>query len=208
MPSTLPDFLHGTRFTPFVAVVSGPSGVGKTVICDQLLEHDPDLVRSVSATTRARRDGEIDGDHYFFHDEASFREMVAADGFLEWAEVHGRLYGTPRTAVQEILTRGKLPLLNVDVQGGRSVKQLLPDAVLVFLAPPSMDVLRSRLQKRGTETPEVIAARLANASRELDEWVHYDYLVINDDLTAAVAEVRGILAAERLRVARRTRISR
>lgn len=188
---------------PMIVVVSGPSGVGKTVICRALLDHDPSLILSVSATTRPPRADETDGVNYHFWSRDRFREAADGGFFLEWAEVHGELYGTPRDAVEAELARGRSPLLDVDVQGGRSVKRLVPGAVLILLVPPSLDALESRLRSRGTDTDAVIRRRLEGARRELDQWEAYDYVVMNDRLEDAVAQTRGILGAERSRVNRR-----
>jgi guanylate kinase len=185
-----------------VLVVSGPSGVGKTVLCDRLVQSDPSLAHSVSATTRPARQDEIDGRDYTFWSEERFRREVAAGHFLEWAQVHGCLYGTPREAIEDHLAHGRSPVLNVDVQGGRSVKRLMPEAVLVFLFPPTIEALRDRLEKRGTDSAETIAVRLANAIEELRAWVDYDYAVVNDDLETALGRVRVVLEAERARVPR------
>jgi guanylate kinase len=186
-----------------VVVISGPSGVGKTVICRDLIDADPSLVLSVSATTRAPRADEIDGVNYAFWDRDRFREAVDKGYFLEWAEVHGELYGTPREAVEAELARGRSPLLDVDVQGGRSVKRIVPEAVLILLAPPSLEALESRLRGRGTDSDAVIRRRLEAARMELDQWGAYDYVVVNDRLDEALARIRGILGAERARVSRR-----
>jgi guanylate kinase len=186
-----------------VVVISGPSGVGKTVICRSLLDDDPSLVLSVSATTRAPRADETDGVNYHFWTRERFQDAVDKGFFLEWAEVHGELYGTPREAVETEMRDGRSPLLDVDVQGGRSVKGILPDAVLVLLAPPSLEALESRLRGRGTDSDAVIRRRLEAARMELDQWEAYDYVVVNDRLDEAVACVKGILGAERSRVRRR-----
>ena len=188
---------------PMIVVISGPSGVGKTVICRGLIDADPSLVLSVSATTRAPRADEIDGVNYAFWDRDRFREAVDKGYFLEWAEVHGELYGTPREAVEAELARGRSPLLDVDVQGGRSVKRIVPEAVLILLAPPSLEALESRLRGRGTDSDAVIRRRLEAARMELDQWGAYDYVVVNDRLDEALARIRGILGAERARVSRR-----
>jgi guanylate kinase len=159
---------------PLIVVVSGPSGVGKTVICRALLDGDPSLVLSVSATTRPPRADETDGVNYHFWSRSRFREAVEGGFFLEWAEVHGELYGTPREAVERELAGGRSPLLDVDVQGGRSVKRLVPGAVLILLVPPSLEALESRLRGRGTDSDTVIRRRLEAARRELDQWEAYD----------------------------------
>ena len=188
---------------PFLVVLSGPSGVGKTVLCRLLLEQDPTLTLSISATTRPPRGHEKDGVDYYFWSEPQFRDAKERGHFLESAVVHGNLYGTPRAPLEAELKRGQYPLLDVDVQGGRSVKALVPDAVLILIAPPSAAALESRLRGRRTDAEGVIQERLAAASRELAEWERYDYLVINDVLEAAVTQVASIIGAERLRVIRR-----
>jgi guanylate kinase len=188
---------------PLILVVSGPSGVGKTVLCDRLVDGNPLLVHSVSATTRPARSGETEGEDYFFLDEATFKARVEAGEFLEWATVHDHLYGTPQASLDAHLAAGRSPVLDVDVQGGRSVKRLRPDAVLVMVAPPSAEVLEARLRGRRTDREEDVRRRLERASRELAEWSHYDYLVVNRDLDRAVEEIRAILTAETLRIRRR-----
>lgn len=185
-----------------LVVVSGPSGVGKNSVCDGLLEVDDSLALSVSATTRPPRSTETDGVDYHFWSRERFRREADAGFFLEHAEVHGHSYGTPGKPVEEWLAAGRTPLLNLDVQGGRKVKEKIRDAVLVFLAPPSMEELERRLRGRNTEREEVIAERLRNAREELRHWIHYDYQVVNDDLARAVEEVRAILRAERARTSR------
>ena len=188
-----------------VVVISGPSGVGKTVICGRLVEGDSRLVPSISATTRARRGKEKDGEDYLFWSEERFRSEIDSKTFLEWAQVHGFLYGTPRTPIESFLEQGRSPILDVDVQGGRSVKKLIPQAVLIFVAPPSMEILEKRLRGRESDDDEVLKRRLANATTELAQWRHYDYVVINDDLDQAVIEARSVITAERARVVRRMR---
>jgi guanylate kinase len=199
---TDPPFVHPATPPAFLLVVSGPSGVGKSVLCQRLVQADDRLVHSVSATTRGARPGETDGTDYFFLDEPTFRKGVSDGDFLEWAEVYGHLYGTPRAPVKEHIAAGRTPVLNVDVQGGRSVKALLPDAVLVFLAPPSLEELEERLRGRRTDSEERIRGRLAEAREEMARVRDYDYLVVNDDLEATVATVRAMISAERHRVSR------
>lgn len=193
----------GSLPTPFLTVLSGPSGVGKSVLCRRLLERDPSLVLSVSATTRPPRGDERDGVDYFFWSESQFREAAERGHFLEWALVHGNLYGTPRAVLEQDMARGRYPLLDVDVQGGRSVKALVPDAVLILVAPPSAAALEERLRGRKTDGEAEIRERLAIASGELAQWTHYDYVVVNDTLDRAVTELAAIIGAERLRVSRR-----
>jgi len=196
--------LHDPRsdVPPLVVVLSGPSGVGKTALAKRLLASDAALERSVSATTRPPRAGEIDGNDYFFWPEDRFTEGVAGGLFLEWAKVHGHRYGTLKATIENRLAGGKSPVLNIDVQGGRSVKLLRPDAVLIFILPPSYEVLERRLRGRGTDPDPVIARRLRNAKGEIEHWIDYDYLVVNDTLDEAVGRVRAILTAERSRVVR------
>ena len=196
------SFLGIPPSPPFVIVISGPSGVGKSVLCEGLLAGDPSLTRSVSATTRPPRGEEVDGVDYSFWTEAQFDEGVREGRFLEWAEVHGHRYGTPRARIEELLAVGKCPILNVDVQGGESVKRLMPESVLVLVAPPSMTVLEERLRRRAVDGEAEMRVRLANASRELAEWRHYDFVVVNDLLADAVRDVAAMIRAERGRVAR------
>jgi len=176
----------------FALVVSGPSGCGKSTICRRLLE-DPRVTFSVSATTRARRPGEVDGRDYIFVDKPRFQELVREGAFLEWAEVHGNLYGTLRSAVQDALSRGKVVLVEIDVQGGAQLKAIdFFRGVYVFIAPPSMEALERRLVGRGTDAPDVIERRLRKAREEMLAQDRYDHVVVNDDLDRAVEAVRHI----------------
>lgn len=172
-------------------VISGPSGCGKSTIC-QLLRRDPRVEFSVSATTRPRRPGEVDGRDYVFVDEECFRRHVAGGDFVEWAEVHGNLYGTLREPMERALSKGRVFLLEVDVQGGASLKALGVPGVYVFLAPPDMETLRARLAGRGTDAPDVVEKRLRKAREELRVQDEYDHVVVNDDLEKALAEVRRL----------------
>lgn len=167
-------------------VLSGPSGVGKSTVASRLATRVPDLWVSVSATTRTPRPGETDGVHYFFVDPPRFAAMVAAGEFLEHATFAGHQYGTPRAPVDEHLARGRSVLLEIDLQGARQVRAGAPEAHLVFLAPPSWEVLVERLTGRGTEAPEVIAARLEQARVELAEADSFDEVLVNADLDAVV----------------------
>ena len=189
------------RALGFPFVVSGPSGVGKTSVYKSLLQHDG-VAFSVSATTRAKRAGEEHGREYLFYGDEEFRRMLAAGEFVEHAEVHGKLYGTPRAPLDAWIAEGKTVLLDVDVQGGVALRAAYPDGVFVFILPPSMEELRRRLEGRGSDSPEVVARRLANAPGEIAHYPHYDYAVVNDDLSRAQAELNAILTAERRRLAR------
>lgn len=178
-------------------VVSGPSGTGKGTICGQVREQLPNLGYSVSATTRGPRTGEVDGKSYFFKTVAAFEEMIATGELLEYANVYGNYYGTPKQYVLDILAQGQDVLLEIDVQGAMQVKENYPEAVLVFIAPPSLKELRARLEGRGTDAQEVIERRLQAATGELKLADKYDYIVVNDVLEAATAQVLAVLAAER-----------
>ena len=186
----------------FPLVLSGPSGAGKTSVVSHLLARAGDVVFSVSATTRPRREGEAEGREYFYYDEERFRRGVESGEFVEHASVHGRWYGTPKAPLEKALAEGKIVILDVDVQGGRSLRRACPDGVFVFVYPPSLAALEARLRGRATDLPSVIAERLANAPGEMACYVEYDYVIVNDDLARARAVMDAILAAERARVAR------
>lgn len=183
-------------------VLSGPSGVGKTTIRQQLLSRYQDIVASISATTRPRRPGETHGKDYYFYTEEQFKSGIEQGLFLEWAMVHGNYYGTPRGPIEEKMEEGVDVLLVIDIQGGVQVKELYPEALLIFLLPPSMGELQQRISDRGTETIEVLRSRLANAEHELSYAQYYDYWVINRSLDEAVAQVRSIIVGDRCRVDR------
>lgn len=191
-------------------ILSSPSGAGKTTIAKKLLaaqntRSHQKLAMSVSATTRPMRDGEADGRDYHFIDRARFEEMIAANGFLEWAEVFGNLYGSPRAEIYAGLDAGRDYLFDVDWQGAQQLSQAAgTDVVSVFLLPPSIAELEHRLRSRGTDSDEVIQGRMDRARNEISHWDGYDYVVVNDDIDACFAKVHAIFEAERLRRPRQT----
>ncbi len=178
-------------------VISAPSGAGKSTLICRLCEQDPELGFSISHTTRPPRGGERDGVEYHFVDEATFRAMAAAGAFAEWAEVHGNLYGTSFAALEEQLARGRDVILDIDVQGALQVAQRLPEAVLIFIQPPNLEELRRRLEARGSDRPEVIKRRLHNAADEMRQTDRYHYVVVNDRLERAAAELAAVVATAR-----------
>jgi len=181
-------------------ILSGPSAVGKGTVLRALLEEYNDVCYSVSATTRKPREGEVDGVHYFFMSQDEFKDSIENDEFIEWAKVHNNYYGTPRHYVQETLKSGKDVILEIDIQGARQVAESFSEGVFVFLAPPSMEELKSRIYKRGTETEDVIQTRMSNATKELEEIDRYDYLIINDEVENAVNKLKSIIIAERCKI--------
>jgi len=181
----------------FLLVVTGPSGAGKGTLVEHVIEQRSDCVFSVSATTRPMRSNEAEGREYFFLSQDEFQRREAQGWFLETAEVHGHLYGTPVAPVDAHMREGKVVVLDVDVQGGASVRRVRPDAVTVFVYPPSLDALRARLESRDTDSPEVIETRLLNAPGELAQMSHYRYVIMNDDLPRAVASLLAIHDSER-----------
>jgi guanylate kinase len=181
-------------------VLSSPSGAGKSTIARLLLELDKELDLSISVTTRARRPSEVDGVHYHFIDPERFGAMRDRGELLEWAEVHGNLYATPRKPVEDTLARGRDMLFDIDWQGTQQIAKAMPDDVArVFLLPPSMVELKARLERRAEDNDGEIARRLANARAEIEHWREYDYVIVNEDLQRTLSAVRAILAAERLR---------
>lgn len=188
-------------------VLSSPSGAGKSTLARELLAADDNLEISVSVTTRARRASEIHGRHYHFIDRADFERMREHGELLEWAEVHGNFYATPRGPVEKALAKGRDILFDIDWQGTEQLSALegvKDDLVRVFVLPPSLEELRSRLERRAEDSAEVIQRRLANAELEISKWRAYDYVIVNEDLDRSLAAVRAILTAER---ARRERMS-
>lgn len=186
-------------------VISGPSGAGKGTMVKRLLEICPGTSKAITCTTRIPRTGEVDGRDYYFKIESEFRRMIADDELLEYALVHGNMYGTPLAGVNDLRKAGIDVLLEIDVQGGMTVKSKLPDAVMIFIAPPGMCELERRLRDRGTDSDEVIETRLRNALGEMEYIPQYDYLVINDEVEAATDKLRGIILAERARVIKEKR---
>jgi guanylate kinase len=177
-------------------VVSSPSGAGKTTLCRRLMEDYPDIVFSVSYTTRPRRRGEEEGTDYHFVDEATFKKMVEKDEFAEWAVVFDHHYGTTVEAVKQALEGGRHVLFDIDYQGGRQLKaKFEKEAVMVFVLPPSLEELETRLRKRATDAPDVIERRLSKAKEELKHYPLYEYLIVNDDLARAYERLRAIYLA-------------
>ena len=183
------------RGIPFV--VAAPSGTGKTTVCLALRDRDPELVLSVSHTTRPQRSAERNGEHYHFVSETEFQRLIDADAFLEWAVYNGNRYGTSWKAIEGSLASGRDVLLEIEVQGARQVRQRLPGAKLIFLLPPSEQALVRRLKGRGTDSAEEVERRLRTAQDELKAVEEFDYAVFNDDLELCVAELQRIIAAER-----------
>ncbi|HEX9903375.1 MAG TPA: guanylate kinase [Propylenella sp.] len=182
-------------------VLSSPSGAGKSTLSRLLMEEDPGLTLSISVTTRPRRASEIGGRHYHFIDEAEFKRMRDHGELLEWAEVHGNLYGTPRAPVEKALAAGQDVLFDIDWQGTEQLSALddvKPDLVRVFVLPPSLEELKGRLERRAEDAPDTILRRLQNACIEIGKWRHYDYVIVNEDLEASLRAVRAILEAERM----------
>lgn len=181
-------------------VLSSPSGAGKTTLSKRLIAQNPDLVLSISATTRKPRPGEEHGKDYFFLEEADFLEKTKQDEFYEWAKVFDHYYGTPKAPVEEALSEGRDVVFDIDWQGARVLAEVAPqDVVRVFILPPSVKLLRERLKKRAQDTDDIIDGRMSRAKSEIEHWAEYDYVVINDDFSRALEKLTEILHAERLR---------
>ena len=181
-------------------VLSSPSGAGKTTLTRNLLEQEENVSLSISVTTRERRPSEIEGVHYFFLSKRRFESMRDSDDLLEWAEVHGNFYGTPREPVEKALARGRDVLFDIDWQGTRQLlEKMRDDVVTVFVLPPSAEELKARLERRAEDSKTIIAQRLHNALEEIAHWREYDYILVNRDLDKSFARLRAILTAERLK---------
>lgn len=185
-----------------VFIVSAPSGAGKTTLTREVLGIYPEMSLSVSCTTRSPREGETPGRDYHFVPESTFKRMLRAGDFAEWAEVHGSLYGTPRRVLERQLRGGQDVLLDIDVQGARQIRQHFVGAVSIFVLPPSLDELRRRLAGRGTDARKTIQQRWRNARHEIQEIQGYDYFIVNRNVNDAVKQLAAIIAAERLKVCR------
>lgn len=194
----------GIRRRGLMLVLSSPSGAGKSTIARNLLESDKSLELSVSVTTRPRRASEIDGVHYHFHSKREFEMLRDSDELLEWAEVHGNFYATPRAAAERAMNEGRDMLFDIDWQGAEQLREKMRgDIVSIFILPPSMRELKERLRRRAEDQSSVIEARLKNAREEIGHWMDYDYIVVNEDLNTAFTSVKAIVTAERLRRDRR-----
>ncbi len=191
---------------PFLIILSAPSGAGKTTLCRALVRHDPRVRYSVSATTRPRRGKEIDGTDYHFMTDAEFDRLISEKGFVEWEEVYGYRYGTPRAQLEEFLAAGFDAVLALDIKGALNIKKCYPESVTVFLLPPSLAELRRRLTSRARDDSAVLEARLALARTEIQRAPEFDYAVVNDSLAESVHLVTSILEAERVRSARLDKI--
>jgi len=193
-----------TRRQGIIFILSAPSGAGKTTLYNGLRKNYPEIELSVSCTTRARRGGEVPGRDYRFLSNARFEALKNRGEFAEWAQVHDYCYGTPRHPIDRAVQAGRDILLDIDVQGAQKIKTVYPSAVAVFVLPPSLTELKRRLSMRGTDDRQVIQRRLSNARGEIEQIIHYDYLVVNRDIEQAVRVLSGIVEAERSRVSRVT----
>jgi len=187
-------------------VLSGPSGAGKGTICQELLRSYPELNYSISATTRAPREGEQNGVNYWFTSHEEFQKLIKNDQLLEWAEVYGNFYGTPCHQIAALLNCGKDVVLEIDTQGATQIKKKFPQGVCIYIAPPSLDELAKRIHKRGTDSLENIKTRLSSANVELKYVYNYDYVVVNDEVPSATKKIAAIIIAEKCQVVRNVSI--
>lgn len=190
----------------FLLIVSGPAGTGKGTVCQELLNRNKDIIYSISATTRSPRAGEVEGVNYFYINQDEFETKIREEKFLEYAYVHTNYYGTPKDFVVDQVEKGEIVLLEIDVQGALQIKENYSEAVFIFLLPPTMEELKNRIIKRGTESKEDIDRRYENAFKELDFVGKYDYFVVNHKVEEAVLDIESIIKAEKLRVKRHSDI--
>ena len=183
-------------------VVSGPSGAGKGTICKALLNKNDQIKLSVSATTRKPRNGEVHGVNYFFIEKEEFTKMIENGEFLEYAQIYDNFYGTPKAAIIECLEKGQDVILEIEMQGARQIKEVYPEGVFIFVLPPSLEELKSRIVGRGTETQEEIEKRFSCAFEEINQIVNYDYFIVNEDIEKSVNDVEAIISAEKNKVTR------
>jgi guanylate kinase len=201
--------MQTSRRRGLLIILSSPSGAGKSTLARRLMQWDPTLRFSVSATTRQPRSGETDGVEYFFKTRSEFSQLVADDGMLEHAEVFGNFYGTPKAPVETAMAQGRDTLFDIDWQGGQQIRRssLAKDVVSIFILPPSIADLEARLRTRAQDSDEVIAGRMAKSRDEISHWGEYDYVIINRDVDAAEAELKTILTAERARADRQPNLN-
>ena len=183
-------------------VVSGPSGAGKGTICKALLNKNDQIKLSVSATTRKPRNGEVHGVNYFFIEKEEFTKMIENGEFLEYAQIYDNFYGTQKAAIIECLEKGQDVILEIEMQGARQIKEVYPEGVFIFVLPPSLEELKSRIVGRGTETQEEIEKRFSCAFEEINQIVNYDYFIVNEDIEKSVSDVEAIICAEKNKVTR------
>lgn len=191
-----------SRGKGLLIVISGPSGAGKGTICKRFMERNKNVVLSVSATTRAPRNGEVEGVNYYFMSKEKFKEKINDNDFLEYAEVYDNYYGTPKSNVQEMLDSGKDVILEIDIQGALKVKENSEEGVFIFILPPSMEELKQRIINRGSETQESLMKRFKSAYKEINFVSRYNYAVVNDEVDIAVEKLEAIICAEKCRVDR------